>query len=240
MIGGLTQQVWLRGQVSALTITPRVTVVGSRAASARGLHRAQALGRALAERGALVISGGAVGVDGAAHEGALQAGGSTCAVLGTGVDKVYPARHADLFEAITRRGCLLSMFELGEPPRRAHFPQRNQLMAALAEVVIVIEASPRSGTQSTARAARDYGRKVLCFPDSPGTQLLAQTGATAVNSVVEVLPCMREPTIAPLHHNAGFAVKAAVPRADLPSLIRRIKEHGGTDIVVFGIAQIVP
>lgn len=187
VLAALTPTLWLRGQASALAITPRVTVVGSRDASALGLKRAQALGRALAERGVLVISGGALGIDAAAHQGALAAGGRTCAVLGTGVDISYPARHAELFEAITQRGCLVSMLDLGAPPARPHFPQRNELMAALADLVVVVEARLHSGTESTALAARKHGRRVVCFPDSPGTQVLAQKGATAVGSVAEVL-----------------------------------------------------
>lgn len=186
-MGALLPQLWVRGQARVLRVSPRVTVVGSRAASQRGLERARALSRALAEQGALVISGGALGIDAAAHEGALEAGGSTCAVLGTGADQVYPAHHADLFTRIARTGCLLSMFDLGAVPRRAHFPQRNRLMAALADVVVVVEAQLHSGTESTARAAREFRRPVICFPDSPGTEALLQFGARPVDSVAQAV-----------------------------------------------------
>jgi DNA processing protein len=184
---GLTAELWLRGQAASLRTAPRVTVVGSRAASARGLARAQALGRALAAQGALVVSGGALGIDAAAHQGALEAVGLTCAVLGTGVDCVYPSRHGQLFADIARRGCLLSSFPLGTPPRPAHFPQRNHLMAALAELVVVVEAKLQSGTGYTARAARQLGRRVVCFADSPGTAALVQAGTQAVTDVGDVL-----------------------------------------------------
>jgi DNA processing protein len=186
-LGAAVPRLWARGQLGALRITPRVTVVGSRGASARGLTQARALGRALAEQGALLISGGALGIDAAAHEGALEGGGSTCAVLGTGVDLAYPAGHARLFSRIARAGCLLSMFELGTPPARPRFPQRNRLMAALADLVVVVEAQLRSGTESTARAARRFGRRLVCFPHSPGTAALLPLGAQAVESPAEVL-----------------------------------------------------
>ena len=187
VIAGLAPMLWVRGKVSALTIKPRVTIVGSRAASARGRKRAHALGLGLGQAGALVISGGALGIDAAAHEGALQGGGRTCAVLGTGIEGVYPARHAPLFSRIRERGCLLSMFDPGAPPRRQHFPQRNVLMAALADVVIVVEASFHSGTESTAQAAYRANRPVFCFPDSPGTEKLLHSGARAVTSVEDAL-----------------------------------------------------
>lgn len=187
---GLYPALWLAGQVEALKTVPAVTVVGSRAASARGLARAQALGRALAKHGALVVSGGALGIDAAAHRGALEAGGRTCAVLGTGVDVCYPACHGELFAAIAKDGCLLSMLPPGSLPLRGHFPRRNQLMAALGELLIVVEAQLPSGTSYTARAAKKCGRRVLCFTDSPGTVALAQAGAQPVSSVEDVLACL--------------------------------------------------
>lgn len=192
MLTGLTEALWLRGRVECLTRAPRVTVVGSRDASARGLERAHALGRALADLGALVISGGALGIDAAAHAGALAAGGPTCAVLGTGVDRVYPQRHADLFEQIARQGCLLSVLPLGAAPLRAHFPQRNRIMAALAETVVVVEAGLKSGTGYTARAARQLGRRVVCFADSPGTAEMVQSGAEPVARVEDVLALLEK------------------------------------------------
>ncbi len=174
---------WLRGQAQALRLKPRVTVVGSRAASSRGLERAYALGQALVTEGALVISGGALGIDAAAHRGALSASGATCAVLGTGIDRTYPSCHRELFDAIAEKGCLLSMVPPRSPPRRGHFPQRNKLMAALADLVVVVEAQLHSGTGYTAQAAQKFGRQVLCFADSPGTAALVHAGAQPISEL---------------------------------------------------------
>lgn len=216
MLTGLTPALWVRGQVECLGRTPRVTVVGSREASSRGLSRAQALGQALAEQGALVISGGAIGIDAAAHEGALAAGGPTCAVLGTGVDRVYPVRHAGLFERIAATGCLLSVLPLGAGPRRAHFPQRNRIMAALADVVVVVEARIHSGTGYTADAARRLGRRVVCFADSPGTAAMAEAGAVSVGSVAEVLALLDRSAYVPGNVDPDLSPQLA---PELPQLI---------------------
>lgn len=212
---GLTSSLWLRGQAQALAIAPKVTIVGSRVASARGLLRAEALGRALGERGALTISGGAIGIDAAAHRGALSAGGRTCAVLGTGVDVCYPVRHAALFAAISEQGCLLSMWPLQTPPRPQHFPQRNELMAALADTVIVVEAQLRSGTGYTAGAAKKRGRRLICFADSPGTAALIQAGAHGVTDVAEVLDLLDTSSSSSMHRakqpEAGLEKGAQLP-----------------------------
>lgn len=216
---GLTPALWVRGQVDCLGLTPRVTVVGSREASGRGLGRAHALGQALAEQGALVISGGAIGIDAAAHEGALVAGGATCAVLGTGVDRVYPQRHAGLFERIAQAGCLLSVLPPGAPARRAHFPQRNRIMAALADVVVVVEARLNSGTGYTADAARKLGRRVVCFADSPGTAAMAAAGAVAVGSVAEVLALLDRSAYVPGNVDPDLSPELAPQLPELPQLI---------------------
>ena len=178
---------WLRGDAGVLAVRPCVTVIGSRAASLAGRERAAQLGQALARRGALVLSGGALGIDAAAHEGALRAGGRTCAVLGTGVDVAYPQRHAALFRAIAARGALLSMFPPGSGPLRWHFPVRNRLMAALSDLIVVVEAQPGSGTQHTVRAARELGCPIAAFPGSPAADETLRGGARAVRSVSDVL-----------------------------------------------------
>jgi DNA processing protein len=145
------------------------------------MERAHAIARHLAERGAQVISGGAVGIDGAAHRGALAGGGCTIVVLGSGVDIAYPSRHGQLFdEVVARGGALVSMFPMGMQPRRGTFTQRNPLIAALAEVVIVVEADLKSGSLSTAHAARKHGRPVGAWPGSPGCSRLLATGAALV------------------------------------------------------------
>jgi DNA processing protein len=133
-----------------------------------------------------IVSGGALGVDGAAHEGALDAGGRTLVVLGTGIDVAYPVRHAPLFERVRAHGALLSPFAPGTPPRPGHFPARNRVIAALADVVVVVEASIVSGSMGTARMAREAGRLVAAVPGSPGTDHLLAEGAHGVVSAEDV------------------------------------------------------
>jgi DNA processing protein len=188
---------WLCGDPMALGREPVLTVVGARAASRTAESVAERLGQAAAEAGALVVSGGAIGVDAAAHRGALRAGGPTCAVLGTGVDIAYPRRHAGLFREIAASGCLLSMFPPGTEAQPWHFPRRNHLMAALADAVVVIEAQADSGSLITALAAQRLGRRVLAFPGSPGTERLLSSGAQLVRSIEEVLRALRSAPDAP-------------------------------------------
>jgi DNA processing protein len=160
-----------------------VAIVGARAASRAALDRAHAIGRHLAERGVHVVSGGALGVDGAAHRGALAGGGTTTVVLGSGVDMLYPLRHAPLFcEVVRAGGTLVALMPDGSPPRPAYFPQRNRLIAALADIVIVIEAELRSGSMSTVAAAREFGRAVAAWPGSAGCDRLLASGAALVES----------------------------------------------------------
>lgn len=173
---------------------PAVAVVGTRDASPYGLEVARALAEDLAAAGLWVVSGLALGVDGAAHEGALEAGGPTLAVLGCGLDVAYPAAHADLKERIAKSGGLLSEHAPGVEPRRWHFPQRNRLVAALAQAVVVVEAPARSGALITARLALDLGREVLAVPGSvrraqqAGCHRLLKQGAAALcESAADVL-----------------------------------------------------
>lgn len=194
---------------------PRVTVVGSRAASEAGLRRAQELGAALARSGAIVLSGGALGIDGAAHRGALAAAGQTWAILGSGLDNLYPQRHLPLFAEVLERGLLLSPFAPLSPPRPQHFPKRNQVMAALADLVVVIEAGLASGTRYTAEAASRMGRRVLCFPGSPGTMALLRGGAGVAHSVDDVLAALAAGPADRL--TPGAPVVSAAPRSADPA-----------------------
>jgi DNA processing protein len=164
-----------------------------------------------------VISGGALGIDAAAHEGALAAGGRTYAVLGCGVDVVYPDRHARLFADIPARGGgLLSELPPGEPPRARQFPSRNRLIVALAEAVLVIEAASRSGALITARQARKSGRRLLAVPGSDGTDELIGAGAVAVTTLADVddalagRPTAPRPAL-PQRHAALITALAAGP-----------------------------
>ena len=166
-----------------LPAAPAVAIVGSRAASAAALATAAALAGHAVARGWCVVSGGAIGVDSAAHRGALAAGGATVVVLGTGLDVVYPERNRGLYsEVVAAGGALVSMFRRGEPPRRGHFVARNAVIAAWAEAVVVVAAERGSGSLSTAAAARRLGVGVAAVAGTAGTDALIAGGASAVAS----------------------------------------------------------
>ncbi len=154
---------FVRGE---LRRTPVVAIVGSRRATTYGLQVARTLGEELSRAGVVVASGMARGVDAAAHEGSLAVGGPTWAVFGTGPDHIYPPEHRKLAAAISTRGALITEYLPGTPPRKHHFPERNRVLAGLAQAVVVVEAAARSGALITARLAIDEGREVLAVPGS--------------------------------------------------------------------------
>jgi DNA processing protein len=168
-----------------------VAVVGTRRASPEGRARARRLATALAERGVTVVSGLAAGIDAEAHRGALEAGGRTVAVMGTGIDKVYPAENKELAEEIPSRGALISQFCPGSPPRASNFPLRNVVTSGMAVGTVVIEASGKSGARMQARLALEHGKRVLLMRDlvmqEDWAQLYEKRGATAVDSVDDIL-----------------------------------------------------
>ncbi|WP_425306387.1 DNA-processing protein DprA [Burkholderia perseverans] len=170
-----------------------VAIVGSRLATPQGRADATWFARALAAAGLVVVSGLARGIDAAAHRGALDSAAGTIAIVGTGVDRVYPAAHHLLAEAIAQHGAVLSEWPLGTPARAANFPQRNRLIAALCDGVLVVEAAPRSGSLITARAANDIGRDVFALPGSihaplaRGCHALIRDGAKLVETPADVL-----------------------------------------------------
>lgn len=178
---------------SATASQPAVAIVGTRAATAYGERVTRELSAAFARAGACVISGMARGIDAAAHRAALDAGGHTVAVLGTGVDVAYPASHRPLHRDIARRGLLLSEMVPGATPNRGSFPRRNRIIAGLADLTIVVEAGLRSGALITAGHALDLGRMVAAVPgpiDSPqsaGANELLRDGAAVVASVADAL-----------------------------------------------------
>jgi DNA processing protein len=178
---------------------PAAAVVGSRQTDAYGLDFARALGVELAAAGTSVISGGALGVDGAAHAGALAVAGdaSTVAVLGCGLDVRYPTKHRELFDEIASRGTLLSEFPPGTEPLDWHFPRRNRLIAALSDAVVVVRAATKSGSLITAREAAKLGIPLLAVPGpagdplSRGTNQLLRHGALLCEGTADVLAAVR-------------------------------------------------
>jgi DNA processing protein len=183
---------YVQGRLDVLSARG-VAVVGSRQPSAQGLDNARAFAQALAEQGFVIVSGLAQGIDAAAHEGALAAGAPTVAVMGTGPDRVYPARHRALAQRIAATGALLSEYAPGTPALPEHFPQRNRIIAGLTLGTLVVEAALRSGSLITARLASEAGREVFAIPGSihssqaQGCHALIKQGAKLVESVDDIL-----------------------------------------------------
>jgi DNA processing protein len=184
-----------------------VAMVGSRNPTSQGAESARAFARAFGEAGISVVSGLALGIDGAAHEGALEAAqGSnrlaTVAVVGTGLDRVYPARHRDLAHRIAAQGLIVSEYSLGTPPLNQNFPKRNRIIAGLASGTLVVEAALKSGSLITARLAVEQGREVFAIPgsihspQSRGCHALIRQGAKLVESVHDVLEELRFGSVA--------------------------------------------
>jgi DNA processing protein len=172
---------------------PAIAVVGSRNASAQGENNAEQFARSLSDAGLTIVSGLALGIDAAAHRGGLAGASSTIAVLGTGVDVVYPSRNAELALEVSRTGLLLSEFPLGTPAAAQNFPRRNRLISGLGRGCLVVEAALASGSLITARAAADQGRDVFAIPGSihsplaKGCHALIKAGAKLVESAEDVL-----------------------------------------------------
>lgn len=192
-----------------------VAIVGSRRTTQYGLATARRLGGELARRGFCVVSGLARGIDTAAHEGALEAGGGTVAVLGTGIDVVYPPENRVLTERIAREGALLSEFRLGRPADRQSFAMRNRIVAGMSAAIVVVESDVDGGSMITARFAADQGRVVLAVPgriDQPtsaGCHQLIRDGAvllTSVEDVVGELGYLRGLRPGPIPDNAARGV----------------------------------
>lgn len=184
-----------RGDPGVLELPP-ICVVGSRAASRRGLLTSRSLAAGLAASGFLVVSGMARGIDSSAHSGALDAGGKTCAVLGCGIDVPYPPENVGLAMEIARSGLVLSEFSPGTPPLRNHFPRRNRILSGLSLGVVVVEACLESGAIGTAGWAADQGREVYAVPGpieyegSGGPHRLIREGAYLVECVEDILSAL--------------------------------------------------
>ncbi|MDN3921402.1 DNA-processing protein DprA [Roseateles violae] len=184
---------YLQGRRETLRRRPALAIVGSRSPSAQGRDNARAFAEALAGAGLTIVSGLALGIDGAAHEGALAAGGATIAVVGTGLDQVYPRRHQPLAAAIAAQGLIVSEYPPGMPALAANFPRRNRIIAGLTQGCLVVEAALQSGSLITARLASEAGREVFAIPgsihspQSRGCHALIRQGAKLVENVDDVL-----------------------------------------------------
>ena len=218
---------WFRGRLPA-PHERGVAIVGSRSATLASVRRTSAIAAELVAARFFVVSGGALGIDAAAHRGALDAGGVTFAVLGCGVDVIYPERHGPLFEEIARTGGLLSEYPAGSPPRPGCFPIRNRIVAALGQAVVVVEARRRSGALITARRARELGRLLLAVPGSAGTdELLAAGLASAVESGAEILRNI-------FRTMAGEVIPPRTAPVEMAPLLAVLEDHADN---AAGIAQ---
>ncbi len=213
-------QLWLSGDASLLNRTA-VAIVGSRRASPASLDIARRLAADLARVGLAVVSGLARGCDAAAHRGALDAGGVTVAVLGSGLDVIYPPEHRTLAEEIARSGVVLSEFPPGAPPLPGHFRQRNRLISGLSRGVVVIEANDKSGSLITAGCALSQGREVMVVPGivlsgrNRGGHQLIRDGATLVESAEDVVAALVGSTAAAAAEGrASLASVASEPPAE--------------------------
>jgi DNA processing protein len=216
-------RLYLRGNADSDVLTRRtVAIVGARACSPYGAQVARRLGSELAAAGTVVVSGLARGVDGEAHRGALEADGLTVAVLGCGIDRDYPAAHAELARRICERGLIVSEYEPGVEPAPWRFPARNRIIAGLSAATVVVEARERSGALITADLALEEGRDVFAVPGeitsalSSGTNALLKLGAapcTGAADVLDVFGIAPEERDSPEPIGPAAAVLAALPAA---------------------------
>ncbi len=225
MLGDTPERLFVIGQIPP---APMVAVVGSRDADRGMIRYTAALAGDLVARGLVVLSGGAAGIDTAAHRGALEAGGSTVAIIGSGFDHMYPPANRELFREIAQSGALISEFAPGIPPARWTFPGRNRLVAAMAAAVVVIQAPARSGALITARIARGLKVPVGAVPGSVnesrnrGTNGLIRDGASLIEDASDVMRLMD--------------VSASTGQLNLPEMNSRGKETASEAPVPAGIS----
>ncbi|RQO37353.1 DNA-protecting protein DprA [Herminiimonas sp. KBW02] len=225
---------YAKGRIDLLN-QPSVAIVGSRNASAQGISNAELFATALSTSGLTIISGLALGIDTAAHQGALEAlsnqpqAGSTIAVIGTGADIVYPARNRALAHQIAEHGCILSEYPLGMPAIASNFPRRNRIISGLARGVLVVEAALQSGSLITARMAAEQGRDMFAIPGSihsplaKGCHLLIKQGAKLVESAQDILEELEYASTTTLQP------AATAPADDAP--YAHVLQHMGYDAV---------
>jgi DNA processing protein len=206
-----------------LLARPSLAIVGSRNATPQGIANAEGFARAFSAAGLTIVSGLALGIDAAAHRGALEGEGTTIAVLGAGVDVVYPPRNAELHRAIAARGAVVSEFPLGTPAIGGNFPRRNRLISGLARGVLVVEAALASGSLITARLAAEQGRDVFAIPGSihsplaKGCHALIKDGAKLVESAADVLG------------ELGLPAPARTVAQSSPEVAHELLQHLGYD-----------
>lgn len=199
----------------AVLSLPQLAIVGSRNPTPGGRETAEEFARHLAATGLTITSGLALGIDAASHRGALDSGGLTVAVAGTGLDRVYPSRHHDLAHRIAEQGALVSEFVLGTPPLPDHFPRRNRIISGLSLGTLVVEAAQRSGSLITARMAGDQGREVFAIPGSihnplaRGCHVLIRQGAKLVETANDILE-----ELGPLMQSLTPVIMASATRND--------------------------
>ncbi len=230
-------QLWALGRLLPGEGERAVAVVGARAATPLGRSFARALAADLAAAGLTIVSGLARGIDTAAHRGALEAGGRTVAVLGSGLDSIYPRENLDLARTIVRQGALVSEFPPGTRPWQQNFPRRNRTIAGWARATIVVEAGERSGALHTARAALEEGRDVMAVPGHPslpgcaGTNALLRDGAALVRDAGDVLAelGLSPPQPRPAANGEGDALLAALQRA-APTGIDQLAARSGLSV----------
>jgi DNA processing protein len=229
------------GALSAAQLEHSIAIVGSRNPTAQGAQNAKAFAKSFSACGLTVVSGLALGIDGAAHEGALDGAGpqhplSTIAVVGTGLDRVYPSRHLALAHRISESGLLLSEYPLGTPPLAANFPKRNRLIAGLSRGTLVVEAAQPSGSLITARLAAEQGKEVFAIPgsihapQSRGCHALIKQGAKLVESAQDVLEELHFPSAAA---TAATADRTAPDPADADEVLAALGfDPAGLDALV--------
>ncbi|HTT04903.1 MAG TPA: DNA-processing protein DprA [Steroidobacteraceae bacterium] len=238
---------YLRGDSHCLGAA-QLAIVGTRRPTSSGERTARSFAAQLAQAGLIITSGLALGIDAASHEGALGAGGRSIAVLGAGLDAIYPPEHAQLAARIAAQGALISEFPPGTPPRRGNFPRRNRLISALSRGVLVVEAARQSGSLITARVAAEQGRAVFAVPGSianpmaRGCHALIRGGARLVESATQILQELRLPVEIPLSEQhvtdtdvdvARTAVSASPLDNDYKILLDALgHEPAGVDLLV--------
>jgi DNA processing protein len=205
----------------AVLLAPQIAIVGARSATAQGLANARDFARTLSRAGLVVTSGMADGIDGAAHAAALDSGGQTVAVVGTGPDLVYPRKHRELAARIEQGGALVSEFPPGTEARPGHFPRRNRVIAGLSLGTLVVEAGLQSGSLITARLAAEAGREVFALPGSihnplaKGCHRLIREGARLVETGAEIIEALT-----PAAQAQGAGLRARLEAADAPEASR--------------------